>query len=148
MNAWAHNKKGFTVVELLIVIVIIGILASITIVSFTSTQQRSRDETRTSDISKVQRALEKYHTANGVYPPAGVDNTTPAALSALSSALVPTYLDKIPTPPSAATYEYMRGLPSADSYGIRMGYETKPNCHRGINNESSTWWGSLTACRD
>ena len=147
MNMWAQKQKGFTIVEMIVVVVIIGILAAITIVSYTSVQQKSRDATRTSDITEVQKALEKYRAANGMYPSVGADNT-PYALTTLSTALVtPGYLDKIPTTPGGAAYEYVRGAPSTDSYGIRMGYEKQPNCHRGINNESTTWWTSLTACR-
>lgn len=148
MNAWARKQKGFTVIEMLVVIVIIGILAAITAVSYASVQQRSRDTTRTSDIREVQKALEKYHAANGMYPSVGSDNTA-YALTTLSTALVtPGYLNKIPTAPSGLAYEYVRGPVGVDSYGIRMGYETQPNCHLGMNNESSTWWSTLTACRE
>ncbi|MCA9336117.1 prepilin-type N-terminal cleavage/methylation domain-containing protein, partial [Candidatus Saccharibacteria bacterium] len=51
MKTWAKNKKtGFTIVELLIVIVVIAILAAITIVAYNGIQQRSRDSIRKSDL--------------------------------------------------------------------------------------------------
>lgn len=138
------KQTGFTIVEMIVVVVVIGILASISLVSYTTVQQRARDAQRTTDITEVQKALEKYHAANGTYPSAGTDGVG-YPLTGLSSALVPTYLDKIPTAPSGTAYSYVRGTVNADSYGIRMGYEERTDCHRGMNNTGVTWW-SLQAC--
>ena len=146
MSVRSLRKSGFTIVELIIVIVIIGILAAITLVTYTSVQQRARDSARTVDITEVQKALERYRAANGAYPSAGADGTA-YALTSLSGALVPTYLDKIPTAPSGLAYEYIRGAVGTDSYGIRMGYEKRTDCHRGVNNNTSTWWTTLQACQ-
>jgi len=70
------TKNGFTIVELLIVIVVIGILAAITIVAYNGIQSRARDTQRASDISVINKALELYRVNNGQYPyptPAGSD---------------------------------------------------------------------------
>ncbi len=61
-------RRGFTIVELLIVIVIIGILATITIVSFNGIQAKARDSQRLQDAKTIVQALEIYKTQNGVYP--------------------------------------------------------------------------------
>lgn len=61
---WA-KQKGFTIVELLIVIVVIGILAAITIVAYNGMQQRSRDTTRAQDIASIKKALLLYQVDNG-----------------------------------------------------------------------------------
>lgn len=68
---WAlHTKqKGFTIVELLIVIVVIGILASITIVAFNGIQARARDNGRITKIKSIAKAIELYKIDNGRYPP-------------------------------------------------------------------------------
>ncbi len=58
------NQQGFTIVELLIVIVVIAILAAISIVAFTGVQQRGRDSGRASDINSISKALTAY-TAQG-----------------------------------------------------------------------------------
>ncbi len=69
------NKKGFTIVELLIVIVVIGILATLVIVTFTGIQQKSRDTQRKTDINAVQSHVEAYYAQTGNYPTLGDLNT-------------------------------------------------------------------------
>jgi prepilin-type N-terminal cleavage/methylation domain-containing protein len=51
------SKSGFTIVELLIVIVVIGILAAIVIVAYTGVQQKARDAQRRSDLSAIAKAV-------------------------------------------------------------------------------------------
>lgn len=62
------TKSGFTIVEILIVIVVIGILASISIVAYNGVQSRSRDAKRLSDVQAIQKSLELYKTDRGTYP--------------------------------------------------------------------------------
>ncbi len=62
------NQKGFTIVELLIVIVVIGILAALVITTFTGIQQKARDTERTTDIKALHGQVEAYYAQNGKYP--------------------------------------------------------------------------------
>ena len=141
-----QKQKGFTIVELLIVIVVIGILAAITIVAYNGIQQRARDATRTSDIAAIQKALEMYRADNGAYPSIHTDNYG-RGLSELSTLLVPKYVAKIPSDPQpgATDYQYVRGTESSGSYGIRISYETITPCHKGVKNTDIGWW-SLQEC--
>lgn len=59
------KEKGFTVVELLIVIVVIAILAAISVVSYTGMQKRALDSVRKQDIGNVAKALALYRVDNG-----------------------------------------------------------------------------------
>lgn len=59
------SSRGFTIVELLIVIVVIAILAAITIVSYTSLQERARDAKRKQDVSQIAKLLAIYELDNG-----------------------------------------------------------------------------------
>lgn len=65
----AKNKSGFTIVELLVVIVIIAILAAISIVAYSGIQGRARDNLRISALASIEKALELYKTTEGAYPP-------------------------------------------------------------------------------
>lgn len=59
---------GFTIVELLIVIVVIAILAAISVVGYSNIQRNTRDSVRLQSIAQIQRALEIYRTEHGRYP--------------------------------------------------------------------------------
>ena len=74
MNAYNKNmkqkssRKGFTLIEMLIVIAIIGILSSIVLVGLGPIQRRGRDARRQADLRQVQNALELYYNKCGYYP--------------------------------------------------------------------------------
>lgn len=149
MKAWAVARRGFTIVEVIIVIIVISILATIIIVSLSSVEKANHDGQRDRDITEVMRALAKYNFTNGTYPPCQTKaDGTPCNLSELSSALVtgsPSYLQSIPVDPLSNQYQYVRGTDTT-SYGIEMNYEGRPNCDKGINNQGATWWSSVPAC--
>lgn len=62
------KQEGFTIVELLIVIVVIGILAALVITTFSGIQRRARDTERQTDIKAIHNIVEAYYADNGYYP--------------------------------------------------------------------------------
>lgn len=60
--------RGFTLVELLVVISIIGVLVSVALVSFRTSQARGRDAQRKSDLKQISSALELYFSDYEQYP--------------------------------------------------------------------------------
>ncbi len=84
-----ENQKGFTLVELLVTVGIIGILATITVASLSGTRTRARDAQRLSDVKQIAAALDSEFAANPGGEEAGVvlDGCTAAAdASKLTSA--------------------------------------------------------------
>ena len=87
---WAHNSHGFTIVELLIVIVVIGILAAIVIVGFNGIQRQATESAAKSSLESAAKAMEITKTSDGVYPstlPPGVRSTSGITLALVASTL-------------------------------------------------------------
>jgi type IV pilus assembly protein PilA len=62
-----NNDKGFTLIELMIVIAIIGILAAIAIPNFVSYRQRSYNSSAQSDLKNAMTTQEAYFVDNSIY---------------------------------------------------------------------------------
>src|SRR6056297_1325722 len=62
------DKKGFTLIELMVVVAIMGLLAALAVISLNNARQRARDARRISDVKQVQTALELYYLDNQEYP--------------------------------------------------------------------------------
>ncbi len=65
-----NNERGFTIVELLIVIIVIGILATLVLIAYGNVQGQARDTKRQSNAQSVATAAENFRTASsaGTYP--------------------------------------------------------------------------------
>ena len=104
------KQQGFTIVELLVVIVVVGILASISTVAYSGVQARARDSQRHQDIQTIVKALDAYYLDNGEFPPGSCSsscvingvwsNTNDGSWANLRNALVPDYISELPTDPS------------------------------------------------
>ena len=68
MTVKQTKDRGFTIVELLIVIVVIAILAAITIVAYNGIQNRARTSAGSAAANSLVKKAEAYATLNAVYP--------------------------------------------------------------------------------
>ncbi len=62
------KKRGFTIIEIMVVIAIIGILTAIVLASVSAIKKTARDNQRRTDIKLLQVKLAAYRDQNGVYP--------------------------------------------------------------------------------
>lgn len=92
MLSLKQAKKGFTIIELLIVIAIIVILAGLVLTNIQGAQAKARDATRLGDIDSVATALEIYHNENGHYP--STFNATPGDTAQLPGIQADALLDE------------------------------------------------------
>jgi len=99
-------KSGFTIVELLIVVVVIGILSAVTLVTFNGVQDRARFTTAKSDLATINKAILAFYAEKGHYPfPTsgctyswcGWDQTTDPFIPGLS----PAYISKLAQLPTS-----------------------------------------------
>lgn len=140
MKQWATLSKtmtrGFTIVELLIVVVVIAILAAITIVAFNGVQNRARESAARSEVSQVQKAIQVEATLNGT----SVSVATPTAylqqigektllVPLVNAQEVAVYgvFDTINTPSGTNWASYVRMFPSdaANALALRSGASTE-----------------------
>lgn len=61
-------EKGFTIIELLVVVAIIGILAGVVIIALDSSKVKAHDAQRTTELKELQQALEAFYSQNAGYP--------------------------------------------------------------------------------
>lgn len=104
------NNKGFTLIEILIVIGIIAILAAVVLVAINPARQfaQANDSQRSSNVNAILNAIGQYMADNkGVLPPAvaslGVGATTTISNTGANvcSDIIPTYLPALPTDPKS-----------------------------------------------
>lgn len=110
-------NKGFTLIELIIVIAIIGVLAGMVVTNFTSAQKKARDAQRKSDLRQIQSALEIYRSDIGSYLDASSLANCPASGTKTSlgnSNCTVTYMQTVPTDPKN-TGQYIYTYSTSDS---------------------------------
>ena len=88
-----HYKKGsgFTLIELMVVVVIIGVLAVLAIVMFRGASDKAKYAGAKIFLKRIYEALEEYHSVYGAYPADVYPNIPPPGL-------VPDFLDEWPSP--------------------------------------------------
>jgi general secretion pathway protein G len=95
------ERKGFTLLELLVVISIIALLIAMGITSFTTVQKKARDSKRKSDVKEIQQALEQYYSVCGYkYPTPTTTYYTNINCSSPAISIMPT----VPFDPRATPY--------------------------------------------
>ena len=68
MTSLKLKERGFTIIELLIVIIVIGILALLVYTSFNNVTRDARNRERETDVKALHSSLEAYYAQNGHYP--------------------------------------------------------------------------------
>ena len=110
MKSRRYNQDGFTLIEIMVVILILGLLATIVVQSLRGAADKAKKTKAQADLAEIKTALDRYYLDNGFYP------TTDQGLSALvtppTSGRVPGnyegggYIERLPTDPWGNQYVF------------------------------------------
>jgi len=109
-------KQGFTLVELLIVVAIIGILATVVLISLNDARTKARDVRRLADVRQIALALELYYNKVGSYISAS--NCVIINESSLGD-LTPDIMSVLPNDPGVAGDYYYGAASNSQDYVVR-----------------------------
>lgn len=150
---------GFTIVELLIVIVVIAILAALSYVGYTSMSNRSHDSVVNADLANAAKQLQLYYAEKGIYPLAGLAESSESGPISGSVVGTPGMPFKVtsssyhePTGAGAANFVYCSGplLDGGDpAFGIVAQSKSlsRYRYRSGVGIESGSWpMGPTSAC--
>lgn len=131
-----RNTSGFTLIEVMVVVVILGILAAIIVPKIMSRPEQARIVKVKQDITAIQSALDLYKLDNGFYP--STDQGLQALVTKPSTPPTPRdwksegYLQDLPSDPWGQAYQYMN-----DSERVRIfSYGPKG---KDANNQIGNW---------
>ncbi len=125
-----RNEKGFTLVELLVVISIIGLLSTLAVVALGSARERARDAKRIADVKQIQTALELFYNDNNAYPeePTAItlgEGTDPVTLTSdgFIAGGSEVYMQTVPAPPYPDDEDYSYISSDGTTYTITFKLE-------------------------
>lgn len=145
LPAGAHRCRrcaGFTLIEILVVVVILGILAALVVPRIMERPDEARVVATKSDIRGIMSALKLYRLDNGVYP------STEQGLLALvrkpDTGVIPRnwkeggYLDRVPKDPWGVEYQYLNPGVHGEIDIFSLGADNAPG-GEGINADIGSW---------
>ena len=136
-----RSSGGFTLVEIMVVVVIIGILAVLVVPRVVGRSDDARIAAAKHDVATIQQSLKLYRLDNGRYP------TTEQGLQALvakpQSAPVPAnwrqYLDKLPKDPWGKEYQYLNPGVHGEVDVFSLGADGAPGGSGGADADIGSW---------
>lgn len=132
------RNRGFTLVEMLLVVTIIGILAALVIPRIAGTSNKARITAAMADIKGgIKTALDRYEVENGTYPKSLQDLVTrPGDAKNWNGP----YLDEVPKDPWGQPYVYVYpGRNNTSSYDL---YSIGPDGQDGTQDDIGNWTSS------
>ena len=110
MKSRRYNQDGFTLIEIMVVILILGLLATIVVQSLRGAADKAKRTKAQADIAEFKTALDRYYLDNGYYPT--TDQGLCALVSAPTNGRMPSnyeqggYIERMPRDPWGSNYVY------------------------------------------
>lgn len=138
----ARMQAGFTLIEILVVVVILGILAALVVPRIMQRPDEARIIAATNDIRAINSALKLYRLDNGVYP--STDQGLLALVQTPETGNIPRnwksggYLDRLPRDPWGMEYQYLSPGIHGEIDIFSLGADNAPGGD-GINADLGSW---------
>jgi len=110
MRSRRYNQDGFTLIEIMVVILILGLLATIVVQSLRGAADKAKKVKAQADLAEIKTALDRYYLDNGYYPT--TDQGLNALVSPPTNGRMPAnyenggYIERLPRDPWGTTYFY------------------------------------------
>lgn len=117
-----NESRGFSLIELLTVVAIIGILASVTLASLSGARERGRDSKRITALAEIGLALEFYYNACGRQYPSPSPLVVERSNGCPTGTTLGSFISTIPVDPLGSTNAYEYGV-SGSSYTLKAKLE-------------------------
>jgi general secretion pathway protein G len=120
MKSRRYNQDGFTLIEIMVVILILGLLATIVVQSLRGAADKAKKTKAQADMAELKTALDRYYLDNGYYPT--TDQGLNSLVSPPTSGRTPNnyeaggYIERLPTDPWGNQYFYQS---DGNSYALK-----------------------------
>lgn len=106
------SEAGFTLIEMMVVVVILGLLATVVVINVLPSQDRAMREKARADISVLEQAIESYRLDNFTFPTAqeglAALSTPPAGMARPDRYREGGYIRRLPKDPWGNPYQYLQ----------------------------------------
>lgn len=134
------KQKGFTLLELMVVVVIIGVLGALIVPNFMDRPNEARVSAAKTDIASISQALKLYKLDNHRYPTAeqGLQSLVVRPTTGPAPANWKQYLDKLPNDPWGTPYQYLNPGVKGEVDVLSFGADGK-NGGEGFDADVGSW---------
>jgi general secretion pathway protein G len=136
-NSRRASRAGFTLIEVLLVLIILVIIGSLAVNVFTGTQDRASVNAAKSNVSLVRGAIDRYRLDMNKYPTKLEDLWTKPSDTAVADKWGGPYMEPLKPDPWGAAYQYSaQGKKNTDKYDF---WSNGPDGQNGTDDDIGNW---------
>lgn len=140
MRGAPRYQSGFTLIEIMVVVVIMGVLAALIVPNLMERPDQARATAARQDVGAIMQALKLYRLDNGQYPSAeqGFRALTEKPTAGRAAANWRQYLERLPSDPWGNPYHYLNPGTNGEIDVFSLGADGEPGGD-GVNADIGSW---------